>query len=172
MNEAILRTQRTYLKEFTNSDIDSLASLLADPEVMRFSMTGPMTKEETQKLLRSWIENYKIAINSPWAIIYEEQLIGFAGFDVRIVEEQEKRQITFRLMRDYWGKGLATELAKALKDYAFSKLMLNEFIAIVDPNNLASIRTLEKIGMVYDKTINYEGLDRRIFSLHLFTLMP
>ena len=65
MSTLILTTERTYLREFNNLDIEALTLLLADPEVMHFSMSGIMTKEESQKRLESHIENYKIGMHSP-----------------------------------------------------------------------------------------------------------
>jgi RimJ/RimL family protein N-acetyltransferase len=165
MSTLILTTERTYLREFNNLDIEALTLLLADPEVMHFSMTGIMTREESQKRLESHIENYKTGIHSPWAVIYEGNLIGFAGFDLRIVENEEKVQIAFRLMRNQWGKGLATEVSKALIKYAFDTLKLKEIIAIVDPKNISSINTLRKIGMAYQKTVNYQGLGLDVYNI-------
>jgi RimJ/RimL family protein N-acetyltransferase len=128
-------------------------------------MSGIMTREESQKRLESHIENYKIGIHSPWAIIHQDNLIGFAGFDLHIVENEEKVQIAFRLMRDQWGKGLATEVSKALIKYAFDTLKLKEIIAIVDPKNISSINTLRKIGMAYQKTVNYQGLELDVYNI-------
>jgi ribosomal-protein-alanine N-acetyltransferase len=165
MSTLILTTERTYLREFNNLDTEALTLLLADPKVMHFSMSGIMTREESQKRLESHIENYKIGIHSPWAIIHQDNLIGFAGFDLHIVENEEKVQIAFRLMRDQWGKGLATEVSKALIKYAFDTLKLKEIIAIVDPKNISSINTLRKIGMAYQKTVNYQGLELDVYNI-------
>lgn len=160
-----LTTQRIYLREFNNLDLEAFALLLADSEVMHFSMTGTMSREESQKLLESYIANYKVGIHSPWAVIYQDNLIGFAGFDLRIIENEEKIQITFRLMRNQWGKGLATEASEALIKYAFDTLKLSEVIAIVDPKNTASINILSKIGMKYQKTVNYQGLELDVYNI-------
>ena len=74
-------------------------------------------------------------------------------------------QITFRLAEKYWGEGLATEIAIAIRDYAFSKLGLSEIIGIVDPQNAPSIHILEKIGMKFDRTVIYGGLSLQIYKL-------
>ncbi len=165
MTDFKLSTQRTYLREFNDLDNENLALLLADPAVMHFSMTGVKTKEESQELLKSYIENYRVGILSPWAVICESNFIGFAGFDLRLVDNEEKVQITFRLMQKYWGKGLATELSKALIKYAYETLKLKEIIAIVDPKNTASINTLKKVGMVFEKTVNYQGLNLDVYNI-------
>ena len=68
-------------------------------------------------------------------------------------------------MRNQWGKGLATEVSKALMEYAFDTLKLKEIIAIVDPKNISSINTLRKIGMAYQKTVDYQGLELDVYNI-------
>lgn len=68
-------------------------------------------------------------------------------------------------MRNQWGKGFATEVSEILIQYAFDTLKLKEIIAIVDPKNIASINILRKIGMGYQKTTNYQGLELDIYNI-------
>lgn len=161
----ILTTTRTYLREFTELDLDELAPIFADPEVMIFSVIGVLNRNEVQNLLADWIKRYRTNILAPWAIVYQDQIIGYAGLPLLPVEGKEKIQITFRLMPRYRGKGLATEIAEALKDYAFSKLNLNGFVGIVDHNNIASVSILKKLGMIYKKPVDYHG-----FALHEYQI--
>lgn len=163
MND-IIKTKRLSLRKFTKSDLEALADILADSDVMRYSMKGVMDKYQSMEMLRQWIENYENNILAPWALIMEGDLIGYAGLDVRIIEGEEKVQITFRLAKEFWGRGYATEIAAAIKNYAFSELGLNEIIAIVDPDNIGSIKTIEKIGMTFDREVNYEGLYLHVYK--------
>ena len=61
------------------------------------------------------------------------------------------------MARSYWGRGYATEAAQAVRDYAFNRLRLPRLIAMIDPQNIASIRVAEKLGMYYEKDVMFEG---------------
>jgi RimJ/RimL family protein N-acetyltransferase len=76
-------------------------------------------------------------------------------------------EIGFRLARPFWGRGFATEAARAVRDHAFDTLALPRLIAIIDPGNLASIRVAEKIGMRYEKDVSFEGYTHpdRLYAL-------
>jgi ribosomal-protein-alanine N-acetyltransferase len=62
-------------------------------------------------------------------------------------------EVGFRLVRSCWGKGYATEAAGAVRDYAFDMLTVSRLISLVDPQNIASIRVVEKLGMCYEKDV-------------------
>ena len=68
-----------------------------------------------------------------------------------------RTDIGYRLHPDYWGKGLATEAARATLRYGFETLALDEVIALVLPGNAASIRVLEKLGMARTEDVTYSG---------------
>jgi len=85
-------------------------------------------------------------------------VIGYCGlFFFPDIEGQAEVEIGYRLARSVWGKGYATEAAKAVRDYAFNVLRLERLIAMIDPSNIASIRVAEKIGMHYEKEVMFEG---------------
>ncbi|MDQ2691068.1 MAG: GNAT family N-acetyltransferase, partial [Chloroflexota bacterium] len=66
-------------------------------------------------------------------------------------------EIGYRLRRSAWGKGFATEAACAVRDFAFNSLGMQRLIALIDPDNIASIRVAEKLGMQYEKDIMLPG---------------
>jgi RimJ/RimL family protein N-acetyltransferase len=70
---------------------------------------------------------------------------------------QPETEIGYRLARPYWGRGYATESARAVRDYALNTLRLPRLIAMIDPQNVASIRVVEKLGMHYEKDVMFEG---------------
>jgi RimJ/RimL family protein N-acetyltransferase len=160
----ILRTSRLHLRCFDKNDAVALLPILSDKAVMRFSMTGIMNETQVENAIKSWIQAYEQDGFSPWALIYENKLIGYAGLDKRIVEDKERVQITMRIAQNYWGKGFATEIGEAILEFAFTKLNLKEVIAIVDPENKASIAFLANIGMKFSKAVVYGGLNLRVYS--------
>ncbi len=160
---SILTTSRCTLRPFTKADAENLIPILGSEAVMRYSMTGVMDLPTISSTINGWISLYESHEFGPWAVVHQGQLIGYAGLDSRVVEEIEQIQITFRLAEGHWGQGFATELAIAIRDYAFTKLQLPEIIAIIDPENRASLRTISKVGMQFEKTVIYGGL-----SLHMY----
>jgi ribosomal-protein-alanine N-acetyltransferase len=158
-------TPRCCLRLFTQQDTEALIPILGCPKVMQYSMTGVMSLPAIITAIEQWTKLNKTHGVSPFAVIYEEQLIGYAGLDIRNIEGIEQVQLTFRLAEKYWGKGLASELANAIKAHAFGDLGLSEMIAITDPKNHASIRILVKIGMKFSKEITYGGLRLNLYKI-------
>ena len=76
-------------------------------------------------------------------------------------------EIGYRLARAHWGRGLATEAARAVRDYAFDTLRLPRLIALIDPANTASIRVAEKLAMRHESEVVLPGYDHpdRVYAL-------
>ena len=163
----IAQTPRLILRQFQPDDLDALAPTLADPEVMRFSSTGRMTRSQTQELLNSILSSYHQKNYGLYAVIYRvnQQLIGFCGLIMQLIDGQQEVEIGYRLAQTYWGKGLATEAATAVRDYGIGTLGFNRLISIIDPNNIHSIRVAQKVGMEYEKDNVYKKIPVRIYCL-------
>ena len=163
----IAQTPRLILRHFQPDELDVLAPILADPEVMRFSSIGQMTRSQTKELLNSILSSYQQRNYGLYAVIYRKnwQLIGFCGFSSQLIDEQQEVEIGYRLAQTYWGKGLATEAATAVRDYGISSLGFNRLISIIDPNNIRSIRVAQKVGMEYVKDSVYKEISVRIYCL-------
>jgi [ribosomal protein S5]-alanine N-acetyltransferase len=155
-NMFLLTTERLFLRHFHMRDAEPMARVFGDPEVMRFS-EGVRTKEWIQNWLRTCLEHYYPACGfGPYAVVERnnQEVIGYCGlFFFPELGGQAEVEIGYRLARSAWGKGYATEAARAVRDYAFNTLALERLIAMIDPSNLASIRVAEKIGMHYEKDI-------------------
>lgn len=162
----ILTTPRCTLRPFIQEDAGDLIPILGSEAVMRYSLTGAMDLPAIRATIDTWISLYEQRGFSPLAVMHNNMLIGYAGLDIRVVEEIEQVQITFRLAENHWGQGFATELAIAIQDYAFTKLQLSEIIAIIDPENQASIRTISKIGMRFQKSVVYGGLSLHVYKVY------
>jgi RimJ/RimL family protein N-acetyltransferase len=165
-----IETERLILRRFELADLDELAPIMADPDVMRFSKDGPWTRERTQHFLEGCLEDYS---EDRWgfgrlALVHKAdgRLIGFAGLarfdDVGGAPEVE---IGYRLHSEYWGRGLATEAAAATRDHGFKDLGIPRLISMIEPENVASIRVAEKIGMTCEKEIEKWGLRVLVYSV-------
>jgi ribosomal-protein-alanine N-acetyltransferase len=97
---------------------------------------------------------------SQFAVILQTtgQLIGFCGFFCQNVDEVERVEIAYRFHPDYWGLGIATEAARAVRDHAFQVLKLNQVISLIHPDNIASKRVAEKNGLIVEKETTFSRI--------------
>lgn len=162
-----LETQRLILREFEHKDLCQLAPILANPEVMKFSPTGVLSVQETQRRIDYFIALYKKYGFGKWAVILKQsnKLIGYCGITVDEIDGVDERELGYRLDREFWGRGLATEAASMVVKYAFEKLKFPYILGIVQPENTASVRVLEKLGMEYKKQTVFYGYKVDVYQL-------
>jgi len=150
-----LTTARLRLEPFTDSHVNGLNALNGDPEVMRYISARPERLEETiaivQRVKQRWIDfGY-----SWWSFIDQAsgELVG-AGCLQNLRREATPApdpacplEIGWRLRRDRWGQGLATEAARRIASFAFDELQAEELYAVCDPANTASANVMKRLGM-------------------------
>ncbi|MGB3651083.1 MAG: M50 family metallopeptidase [Rivularia sp. (in: cyanobacteria)] len=160
MNEKIItQTERLIIREFQILDIEALAQILVKPEVMQFSATGVLSTKQTAVRIQSFLDSYQKNNYGKWAVIHREsgRLIGYCGIAVEEIEGKLENELGYRIDSEFWGQGLATEAAKACLEYAFTKFNFDYVLGIVEPENQASIKVLEKIGMKFMKESKWCG---------------
>jgi RimJ/RimL family protein N-acetyltransferase len=140
-------TDRLQFREMTDADLDNMTALLGNPDVMRF-YPAPKSREEAA----SWIlwneENYATHGYGLWIIeTHDGEFIGDCGLTWQPVNGAQKLEVGYHVRSDLHGQGYATEAAAACRDYAREHLEAKELIAIIHPDNRASERVAEKIGM-------------------------
>jgi RimJ/RimL family protein N-acetyltransferase len=162
----LLATEHLILRDFTRSDFEAFAALVADPEVMRFSLKGPMAKEEAKEYFQKRVlDHYAKYGFGVWAIFLKEDFIGFAGVITQALEGKEEVELGFRLNPKYWGKGYATEACKAICRYAFDELGFDRLISIIDPKNHRSLKVANRVGMHFLKEAIFHGFHVQVFVL-------
>jgi RimJ/RimL family protein N-acetyltransferase len=112
--------------------------------------------------LRTCLENYQRRGFGPYAVVEQStgDVIGYCGlFYFPDMHGQPEIELGYRLRRAAWGQGYATETARLVRDYAFHTLHIKRLIALIDPDNVPSIRVAEKIGMHYESEVMLEGYD-------------
>lgn len=162
-----IETQRLILRPFTLEDLDDLAKILADPDVMEFSTTGPITREATQKFLEEKVlKEYKEWGTSVLAVIHKEdnQLIGFCGINHQILDGNPVAELGYRFAKAYWGQGLATEAAKACMEDVHRHLSIPRIVSIIEKDNTRSIALAERVGLRYEFDSIYKEIPVRIYS--------
>lgn len=145
-----IRTERLIVRDIQQKDLESVHVYSSDPEVVRFMPWGPNTMEDTKAFISHSIatqqeqprRNYNLAV----ILTSQNILIGSCGIYESNPDWREGF-IAYVFNHDYWGKGYATETAKALLKFGFEKLNLHRIYAYCNPANTASAHVLEKIGM-------------------------
>lgn len=156
-----LETERCILRELTLEDANALFALASSPQVSAYSsmfLTVHVSVDETYNFALERLDKYKQGIVIPWVIIEKstQRVIGFTQlFDYR--PDHRRADIAYSLVPEYWGRGIGTEIAKAVISYSFTHLQLLRLQAVCDPCNMPSIRIIEKCGF------HYEGLLRSYY---------
>jgi ribosomal-protein-alanine N-acetyltransferase len=149
----ILRTARLDLRQWSDADRAPFADLNADPEVMEH-YPRPLTRDESDQLLDRLAARIREQGFGLWAAgrRSDGQLLGFVGLQHVPFEEHYTPAIElgWRLRRDAWGFGYATEAARACADYAFAELGVRELFAMARPANEPSRRVMSRLGMTHD----------------------
>lgn len=162
-----IATSRLILRYFTLEDTDALATILSDREVMQYSIGGVKTRSQTQEFINWVISHYQKHGFGLYAVTEREtgRLIGYCGLLVWYFEEVIEIEIGYRLGTKYWGKGLATEAAMAVRNYAWDRLKINRLICLIQPENKRSLRVAQKLGMEFEKSLMLYGLRVGVYSI-------
>ncbi len=154
-------TSRLTFREMDHSDLDFMAGLLGDADVMRY-YPRPKTRAEA----RAWIDwnvgLYRHRGFGLWLIACGEsgQRVGDCGLTPQVVDGVEEIELGYHVHPDLQGRGLATEAAVAVLDYARSTLGAPRVVAIIDPHTAPSRRVAERAGLRKEKATLWQ--DRRV----------
>lgn len=148
----IIETKRLFLRTFTLDDAELVYNLNLDPDVIRYTGDPIKNIEHAKQVLEQTIlPQYALYNHGRWAVLtkHDLQFIGWCGLKTR--PERNEVDLGYRFLKSSWGKGYATEAAFASLKYGFEKLGLQKIIGRAMPQNLASLRVLEKCGMLYSR---------------------
>jgi RimJ/RimL family protein N-acetyltransferase len=159
-----IETDRFLLRRWREEDLDAYAGICANPEVMQYMRVGgPLTREQTEQRVAAAIRHWEELGFGLWVV--EEKATG--AFIGRIgllyhddwPEGEHKTEIGWLLDRSFWGRGLATEGARASLRCGFEELGLERIISIIRPENAASRRVAEKAGLTFRGETQWRGMD-------------
>jgi ribosomal-protein-alanine N-acetyltransferase len=124
-------------------------------------------REQTAAFLEKILGWNRAGLPSQFAVIFREnsELIGYCGFLHQDVDGTNQIEIAYRLHPNYWGRGLATEAARIVRNHAFGDLNLPRVISLIHPDNLPSRRVAEKNGMKVEKKIVFRGFPTLVFAI-------
>ena len=168
-----LETQRLMLRRLHVNDVNEILAMRSNPETMKY-IPRPLAKTNEDALEHIAMINEKIDKNEGinWAITLKNnpKLIGIIGH-YRIRPEHFRAEIGYMLLPEYHGKGIISEAIKETVNYGFEIMKLHSIEAVIDPDNFASERVLQKNGFVKEAHLKeneyYEGrfLDTVIYSI-------
>ncbi len=163
-----IETERLLIRPFRMDDIEASYVMNTDPEVTRYTGDGGVvSKEEMERrIVQNVFGDYKKHGFGRLAVEWkaDNKFIGFTG--LKYLEDMNEVDLGYRFMREYWGKGIASESARASLRYGFETLQLNRIIGMVLPENIASVRVLEKLGFEHEKDISEEGETVNVLALN------
>lgn len=167
-----LTTARLVLRRWRDDDRRPFAAINADPEVTRY-LSGPMSRAESDALVDRIIVHWE-RYGYGWLAVEERvsgSLLGFVGLAHHRALPDEV-EIGWRLARQAWGRGLATEAATAVRDDAFDTLALPRLVSLTTDENLASRRVMDKLGFRFDRHVLFEQWRLRVHVADAPTTRP
>ena len=162
----ILETDRLIVREFTMNDDAVVLDLFADGGMPHMAQFGPLDINYARGFLNRMLDHYKDNGFGLWAVIEKESgtLIGYCGLhNVPIGHDETKIELAYRIHKNHWGNGYATEVATAVCDYALNVLKLPEIVSCIAHDNKRSARVAEKVGLTYWKEGIFKGMPCRVY---------
>lgn len=167
-----IETRRLRLRPMAPDDLEPLARMFADPDVMRYLPTGePRSEEETQVELDYMVGHWRQRGFGVWAVVLQDigEFAGYCGLQylheepggvsAESLQGGTDVEVVAGLSKPYWHRGVAPEATRAALHYGFETLRLDRIMAAIHPDNDASRHILQSMGMQFDDTIHYYGDD-------------
>lgn len=161
-----LATDRLTLRQFRDDDLDAFAAIQADPVAARHVGEGNVTDRATSwRIMAIFVGHWQLRGHGQYAV--EERATGaFVGrIGLWHPEGWPGLEIGWLIARDRWGRGYATEGARAVAAQAFDTLPIEQLISLIRPMNAASIRVATKLGAIRERTIDLEGHRTDVYVL-------
>jgi ribosomal-protein-alanine N-acetyltransferase len=155
----VLSTERLRLRPMTLDDLDPLAPILGDAETMRF-YPHPFSRDEALGWILRTLERYEHDGFGLFAIELADDgsFIGDCGPALQTVEGRDEIELGWHVRRDLWGRGFATEAARAWRDWVFEHTDRDRVVSLISPGNVGSERVAAKIGMALERLVDWHAL--------------
>ncbi|MBO9699955.1 MAG: GNAT family N-acetyltransferase [Sporocytophaga sp.] len=167
----ILETERFIIREILLTDVDGMYDLHSDPEVHKYLGNSTITdKKKIVDVINYVRRQYVDTGVGRWAIIDKNtnEFVGWTGLEL-VTEEMNKHinyyDLGYRLIKRYWGQGIATETAFASLEYAFNKLNADDVYARVDCDNVGSNKVLTKVGLRFIEEFDLHGVKHNWYKI-------
>ena len=161
-----LETERLLLRLFRADDLDAYAEMVSDPEVVRFLGNGrPASRLDAWQHLAIALGSWQLRGYGVWAVEEKESgnLVGRVGFIHP--EGWPGIELAWTLARPHWGRGFATEAARACLDYGFREAGMDHVISLIHPDNHRSIAVARRLGEREEGTTDLFGKEVKVFGI-------
>ena len=154
------------MREILGNDADFLLAMMSDPVVMRF-YPKPADAKEVREFINRMRTCYKEDGYGLWMVIDREsgEPLGRVGLVRQRVNGVDEFEIGYMIHRPFWRRGLATEAALAVRDYAFAERRLPRVISLIRPENVPSQGVARKLGMDIVDRWRHAGLEHHVFAV-------
>ena len=163
----MLTTHRLRFRLFVPADLERLhQEIYSHAKIAEaLSPTGSLSISNTESILARRLKHWQEHGFGAWALIYQpnQQLVGHCG--LHYLDSTPEVELTYTIHPNYWRQGLATEAATAVLNWGFEQLNLQQIVAVTGPANLASQRVMQKLGMRYERNIQYNGTEVVYYAL-------
>ena len=161
-----IETPRLILRKMRPEDVDPLEAVISDAYTMRF-YPAPFPRDKVEAWVANSIKNDEERGFSLWSSVLKEtgEMIGDCGFMLQDIEGEKELEIGYHTRKDLWGRGLATEAARACRDYGFARLGRERIISLIRPENLPSQRVALKNGMRIWKDVIFRERLHHVFAI-------
>jgi ribosomal-protein-alanine N-acetyltransferase len=161
-----IETSRLELRPLAAGDVDDIHRLWVHPDVRKYLWDDEaISREQAASVVEESNALFREKGFGLWGAYAREDspLIGFCGY--WFFHDPPQLQLLYGVAPAHWGKGFATELAKAMIRYGFEEAAFDRVIASTDAPNLASLRVMEKAGMTFDRRVFVNGLDTIYYTI-------
>lgn len=165
-NDPVIETPRLCLRRMTPADVPALLAVFGDAEAMRH-YPAPFDEARMQAWVDWNLRSYETRGHGLWAVILRStgEVIGDCGLVSQQVEGVEEVEVGYHVRRDLWGQGLATEAAQACLHHGFTWFGFRRFVSLIHPQNAASRRVAEKVGMTLWRAAEWKGKTTCIYLI-------
>lgn len=162
----MIETKRLILRKMTIDDLDDLLLIFTDPKVMASFGGVLFDREKMMQWVQRNLDHQAQHGYGIFSVILKEngELVGALGLHHVEADGSPEVELGYDFRSQYWNRGLATEAAMAVRDYAFRRLGLPRIISLIRTHNKASVRVAEKIGMVREKEWTRGDIKYYIYS--------
>jgi ribosomal-protein-alanine N-acetyltransferase len=167
----LIETERLLLRTYVQDDMETIFRMITDPDVGRFFPDRNYEREDILASLPRRMAYWKKNGFGQFGVFDKSsgKMAGYCG--LKFLDDTDEVEIYYGFFRDFWGKGYATESATAVLRFGFEQTPLERIVGLTHPENYASQKVLEKIGLVrereafhYDMDLFYYALEKGIYS--------
>jgi [ribosomal protein S5]-alanine N-acetyltransferase len=154
-----IETPRLLLRSMQEDDVDHLLRTFGDPKVMAAFESEPFDRSQMERWVRRNLEHQDRYGYGLFTVVLKTDglVIGDCGLEHMDIGDTLESELGYDLCSDYWGRGLATEAAIAVRDFAFDVQEIPRLIALIRRGNEASRRVAEKVGMRLESELERYG---------------